>query len=118
MVGTSVSVGVGVKVGVGGAVLVGVGVSVGGLRKSCPCGVKYKRSKAPPTSAKITTAAIPATVAKLTGRRLRDVPAPTRGMGWVVPVLALALTPDKSAPHTKHLVAAAPTRVPQVGHSR
>jgi hypothetical protein len=68
----------------------------------------------------VSTTPVISTPAKATyiNVRVNENPRRAAGMGRVLPVGAVAPSAERSAPQTRHLVAAEPTRVPQVGHSR
>src|SRR3990172_5576614 len=107
-VGTGVSVPVGRGVKVGGSVAVAEGVGV--LRLNGPMPFTAPKISPTPPSASRPTRRVRSAVERLT------TPAPVRPGRR--PELPRAARADRSAPHTRHLVAAAPTRVPHVGQRR
>jgi hypothetical protein len=113
-VGAGVSVAVGVKVKVGGAVEEPVAEAV--------AEAEFSGSATRPDL--IINATIPpaptsrmATTSSGIDRR-RCGAAAAEAAGRARPAAAEPVLSVRSAPQTRHFVAAAPTRVPQVGHSR
>src|SRR3990172_5179189 len=108
-VGTGVSVAVGIRVAVGSGVMVAVGVGVPGLRifARLPLSAMYTRP-------------IPTRASRLTRTNNNTCDEARRGRARVRPVTDLPgpAATVRSVPQTRHLVAAAPTRVPHVGQSR
>jgi hypothetical protein len=113
-VGAGVSVAVGVNVNVGGAVEEPVAEAVADTEASGTATLPFRNiyAKMPPAPTRTM-----ATIRRGIDSGRRGAAAATVD-GRARPAAAEPGLTVRSAPHTRHFVAAAPTRVPHVGHSR